>query len=230
MTTSSTAAPGASRRRTLDRDRVIATALEVIDETGLDGLSMRRLGVELGVEAMSLYNHVDNKDDLLDGIVRLLWDEITAAVEYTGDWRRDVWSFALGVQQVAHRHPQAFPLTLNRGALPAQALELTDGLIETLDAAGFGDVIDEVVRTVVGYSAGYLLSELAWYEDPARTPRPTAGSPGTGKDEGAPQPDAQRALLACDTEAQFRFGLEVLLDGLERLRDGHGGHQRHPPD
>lgn len=183
---------------------------------------MRRLGVELGVEAMSLYNHVHNKDDLLDGVVGLLWDEIGAAVALEGSWREDVRAFALGVQQVAHAHPAAFELTFNRGLLPPRALDLAGALAEAFEAAGFDGAVHDAVRTVVGYAAGHMLAEIAWYEDDSHqaAPSPSRAAPADERDSRV---RARQTLLGCDCDAQFEFGLEVLLDGLEALRDGAAG-------
>lgn len=214
-------ATGETARPPLTRERVVSAGLRLIDEDGLDGLSMRRLGAELGVEAMSLYNHVANKGDLLDGIVEHLWEEIAARTEAVGDWRGDVLSFADAVRGVGHDHPAAYLLMFDRWVLPDSAVGVGSGLIGSLRGAGFGDEVEEAVRAIIGYVTGYTLSEIAWYGDPqaapeadlAGGPQPAGGSP---PDERRSQ--AQRTLVECDTDAQFTFGLQVLLDGLEVRR------------
>ncbi|MDP8930343.1 MAG: TetR family transcriptional regulator [Actinomycetota bacterium] len=206
------------QRRPLTRRQVVSAGLRVIDGEGVDALTMRRLGAELGVEAMSLYHHVASKEDLLDAVVELLWEEASTSLELRGTWRDDIHAFAGAVHQTAHDHPSAYPLMLNRGVLPAIAVQVAGTLVGSLRAAGFGPRLDDAVRTVVGYVAGYTMAEVAWYADPAPVTAPASPSEA-GEDRDA---EMRRMLLECDTEAQFSFGLEVLLDGLQRLLDDGG--------
>lgn len=207
-------------RPPLTRERVVSAGLRLIDEDGLGNLSMRRLGAELGVEAMSLYNHVANKGDLLDGIVERLWEEIAARTETSGDWRGDVLSLADAVRGVGHDHPDAYLLMFDRWVLPDSAIGVGSDLIGSLRGAGFGDEVEEAVRAIIGYVTGYTLSEIAWYGDPEAAPE--AGLAGGPRSGGSPpderRSEAQRVFVECDTEAQFTFGLQVLLDGLEVRR------------
>lgn len=231
------ASAGRTDRQTLTRGRVVAGALDLIDREGTDGLTMRRLGGELGVEAMSLYNHVDSKDDLLTGVVELLWEQVADGLRFGDSWREDVRAFAQAVHQVGYQHPTAYPLMVRRGLLPATAVATIGELLGGLRAAGFGAGAEEALRTVVGYVAGYTLAEVSWYGDPAGadgTPAPERaevpageGAPASGpaRHEGsdAAAEAVVRALLDCDLEAQFRFGLEVLLEGLDRVRARQAG-------
>src|SRR6266480_4817426 len=95
-----------TRRKPLSRERILDTALALVDEEGIEALSMRKLGQALGYEAMSLYNHVANKDDLLDGIV----DRVLAETELPrapGDWHAAVRASAISVHDALRRHPWA---------------------------------------------------------------------------------------------------------------------------
>ncbi|MDP8930093.1 MAG: TetR family transcriptional regulator [Actinomycetota bacterium] len=197
----------------LARQAVIEAALRFVDREGSDALSMRRLGSQLGAGTMTLYNHVANKDDLLDAVAELLWNEVSSRISITGDWRADVRAVGQAISRVAWDHPHAYPMMLDRGVVPAGATRIAADLAESLQTAGFDQRTEDAVRTVIGYAAGYTMCEVAWYGDPAAAM--AAGA--------QPQPDAadddegRRMILECDTAAQFAFGLEVLLDGLEQL-------------
>src|SRR6478672_7060360 len=91
-------------RLPLSRDRILRAALELVDESGIDSLTMRRLGQQLGFEAMSLYNHVANKDDVLDGILDLVLDE-SEPPSPEGDWGAAVRTSAISVHEALRRHP-----------------------------------------------------------------------------------------------------------------------------
>src|SRR5258706_5577596 len=99
----------AEPRTRLTRNRVVATAIALADANGIQALSMRKLGVELGVEAMSLYNHVANKDDLLDGMIDGVFGEIDLPTGGT-DWRTAMRLRAISAREVMSRHPSAIGL------------------------------------------------------------------------------------------------------------------------
>lgn len=216
MSETATSTASSEARQPLTREAIVAAALRFLDREGAEALSMRRLGSELGTGAMSLYNHVANKDDLLDAVVQLLWAEVSARTSVTGVWRSDIRSLAEAISQLAWAHPNAYPMMLDRGVLPAEATDVAAGLARSLRAAGFGDWTDHVVRTVLGYAAGYTMCEVAWYGDPAAAmPRPGEQPPAAG--------EGQRIVLECESPEQYAFGLEVLLVGLEQLlQQEHG--------
>ncbi len=131
---------------------------------------MRRLGAELGVEAMSMYKHVSNKDALLDGIVELLWSEVAQSVPDKRDWEPLLRSFAHAVRAMLHRHPLAAPLVFNRAVLPPHLLETFAALLDSLRQAGLDDkTAGQAVRSLFAYAMGYGISELncfgAWRAD-----------------------------------------------------------------
>lgn len=211
-------ATGAQRRGDgrprLSRPQVLTAALAVIDRDGVDGLTMRKLGLEAGVEAMSLYNHVADKGDVLDGVVALLWQEIEAGLPTSGTWQEYVRGLASAVRAVARAHPNAYPLLLTRGTLPPAGLEVSGRLLVWLRDAGFGALAEDATRAIGTYAVSYNLAELAWYGDRPATdgclsadtaPADLAGVAGEG----------WRAMADCDEEAQFDFGLDLLVAGLE---------------
>src|SRR5947209_8441840 len=121
-------------RTPLNRDRVLAAALGLADEAGIEALTMRKLGQALGVEAMSLYNHVANKDDLLAGMV----DRVAGEIELPpagGDWAAAVRVSAISAHAALERHPWATTLMMSRGG-PAR-MRYMDALLRRLREAGF---------------------------------------------------------------------------------------------
>src|SRR2546423_894759 len=128
--------PGAERRGRLNRDRVLRTAIALADTGGIESLTMRKLGVELGVEAMSLYNHVANKSDLLDGMIDSVFSEIDLP---TGDidWRTAMRRRAISAREVLSRHQWAIGLMESRTTPGPATLRHHDAVIGTLRAAGF---------------------------------------------------------------------------------------------
>src|SRR5438270_4020817 len=101
----------ADRRLPLSKERVLHTAISMVDEGGIDSLSMRKLGQALGFEAMSLYNHVARKDDVLDGILDLVLDE-SEPPSPDGDWQTAIRSSAISVHDSLRRHPWAANLLM----------------------------------------------------------------------------------------------------------------------
>src|SRR6266540_1855700 len=121
-------------RAPLSRQQVLRAALDYVDQHGLEALSMHKLGAELGVKAMSLYKHVADKDDILDGIVDLLWDEIPAEPA-AGDWREAIRQLAAALRDLVHRHPHAAALLVCGDCdMTAQFRIGVDLMIHGLDA------------------------------------------------------------------------------------------------
>ncbi|MEO3867688.1 TetR/AcrR family transcriptional regulator C-terminal domain-containing protein [Nonomuraea sp. B12E4] len=130
-----------TRREPLNRERVLDAALELADREGLEGLSMRRLAKSLGVEAMSLYNHVSNKADILDGIAERVFSQVERP-DPALPWQEQVRAAALAMYQAFSRHP-VVPLALatdQSNPTSARALEPIDGLVGALFEAGFDDL------------------------------------------------------------------------------------------
>src|SRR5579863_8133610 len=116
-------------RTPLSRERILRAALDMADGTGLDSLTMRALGQALGVEAMSLYNYVEDKDDLLTGIVELVLSEIDLA-PVVDDWRSDMRATAISAHEALLRHPWATQLILSPSS--ARMIAVRMGYIESI--------------------------------------------------------------------------------------------------
>src|SRR3954469_7310190 len=123
-------------RLPLSRDRILRAALVLADESGIESLTMRKLGRELGFEAMSLYNHVANKDDLLDGILDLVLEE-SEMPSPAGDWAAAVRSSAISVHRALRRHPWACNLLMAPAHIRPARLRYMDALLGRLREAGF---------------------------------------------------------------------------------------------
>ncbi|MWA09550.1 TetR/AcrR family transcriptional regulator [Streptomyces sp. BA2] len=159
----------------LSRERVLATALEVVDRDGLSGLSMRKLGAELGVEAMALYRYAAGKGALLDGLVEAFCQELEgdlAAKPRADDWRRELHRIALATYGVALRHPNMVPLLATRllstplARRPAAVLRSDERVLALLHDAGLGDRRTvQVHRAFTAWLLGYLLVELRAMDD-----------------------------------------------------------------
>lgn len=217
MPTTTAEAPS---RAPLTRDQVLRAALAYVDQLGLDALSMHKLGARLGVKAMSLYNHVDGKNGLLDGLVELLWSDMSPTPPPSGDWREWLRGAAIAIRETVRRHPAAAPLVISRPVVPVSALRVMKAQLDALQEAGFSHVrAVEVIRAVLSYAFGYALSELCW----------SCAAAGAESELGRLRrvsqllpDDVPDDLLAvamdvcgdCDLEAPFQVGLDLMLEGL----------------
>lgn len=159
-------------RTPLTRDRIVRQAVALVDAEGLRELSMRRLGTELGVEAMALYRYVPSRENLLDGIVEMVVDELYADpqvhLEPHGSWQEYLVRLARGVRRMALHHPQVFPLVATRPPAapwirpPLRSLRWVEAFLAALLAQGFS-AADAVYayRAFSSFLLGHLLLELS---------------------------------------------------------------------
>lgn len=205
-----------TERGSLNQERIVLAALRLIDERGLGALSMRRLGAELGVEAMSLYNHLPGKEAILDGVRALLLEEAVAAEapSATGsDWRDALVHTARALRRLWRVHPRAFPL-FSGGVERAYMVgrELSESSLARLTGAGFGprDAI-AAYRSVVRYALGFCLVDGAGQGQPHALSEEEQRSLA----QGSPLLAQLIEEIAADSgEVLFERGLAALLDGL----------------
>lgn len=204
-------------RGRLTRDAVLTAAVDLVEAQGFESLSMRRLAGALGVEAMSLYNHVRDKEALLDGIAQT----VIARMEYpgpSGDWRADLRELARSYRQLAHRHPRTFALATSRRLTSSDGLPPVEAALSVTRAAGFrGADAVHVLRTALAYLTGALLREVG-----ATTVLGGRLVDGYA-DRVADLPPAAFPLVRevaehldfCDHDAEFEFGLDLLVTAIE---------------
>ncbi|MFG2971263.1 TetR/AcrR family transcriptional regulator C-terminal domain-containing protein [Streptomyces sp. NPDC048288] len=208
---------GRGRRPGLTREKVVDAALEMIDRDGPDSFSLRKLAGELGVEAMSLYNHVPNKDALLDGVAEVLLGGVDFAGAGLGTWQERARAHAAAFRAAALRHSKAFTLVLTRPTQSPAALESIRCALAGFPELGLSPrELVHVVRSFAGYTVGMIMRELG--------SAITVGAVEPGQVErrideiaavGDPVLTAAAPYLAVsDHEAEFRHGVELLIAGL----------------
>ncbi|HEX6401088.1 MAG TPA: TetR/AcrR family transcriptional regulator C-terminal domain-containing protein [Actinomycetota bacterium] len=208
-------------RAPLTRDRVIEAALRLMDHEGLEAVTMRRVAREVGVEAMSLYHHVEDKDDLLDGICEQVMTEFRYP-ERTGDWAEDCRRAARAWRRLLKDHPNVMRLFAEQRG-PARSvdsmrpMEFALGLIREAGISNRDTA--QAFHAFGGYIQGFVMMEL--------------GSIAGGSDEAQLTMQAKVAselpedfptlrdvlphFAECDADEQFEFGLDLLIRGLEAM-------------
>lgn len=218
-------------RQRLTREKVLRAALDFVDANGLAALSMHKLGAELGVQGMSLYSHVANKDALLDGIVEAMTWEAQMPPAGGTDWRDALRHLAGEIRGIILRHPAAAPLLVSRRIMPTRRLEQVDAYIRLLMRAGFTeDRAMDVLRTVYMYAHGYALAEACFTACAGCGPWPDGELSQMRRvtemvPRDAPDHLLRLALLfcgRCDTDDQFSLGIELMIRGLD-CKDGEPG-------
>ena len=215
---------GPERRPQLTRERVVAAGIELADRDGIESISMRRLAQELGVEAMSLYTHVRNKDDLLDGMVNAVIGEIPTT---TGGahWKTSLRQMALAARGVVLSHPWAPGPIESRTAPGPATMYYINTVLGVLREGGFTVAQTHHALHILGSRLLGFSQEL--FDDTGDLPPEAAAS--LASQLGATLPYIVEMALAvthdgvlgpCDDDAQFEFALDFILDGLERLRRG----------
>jgi AcrR family transcriptional regulator len=204
-------------RDRLSRRRVLEAALRIVDSEGLTALTMRRLGRELGVEAMSLYRHVPNKDALLDGIVELIVLEIEVPAHVDGDWKEAARQIVRSYRRAAHSHPNAFPLVTMRPLNTPEGLRRLDATFEILRRAGLDEPTAIVAfRTLASYTRGFALEEVTGRAIGAEPLGSDRLDPRALPAEEFPRlAELAPRLVAADRDAEFERGVDLILTGLE---------------
>ena len=216
------AAPEASPPRApLTRDRVLRAALTLADTQGLDALSMRALGAALGVKAMSLYNHMKDKEDLLDGMVELVVSEIEAPSP-AAPWREAMERRAHSAHGVLMRHPWACGLLMSRVNVSPAMLSYINATLACLTRAGFSlPMADHAWNAMDCFIYGFTLQRLNFPFAPNEYAAAAAGYLPSLSEAQYPAMHALTVQVATgghDGLQSLDFGLGLILDGLERLR------------
>jgi AcrR family transcriptional regulator len=214
---------------------VLRAAVELADERGIDALTMRNLGHELGVEAMSLYNHVANKEDLLDGLVEVVVDEVRAATETIeppatpAEWKDVLRRRILEARKVLLRHPWAPDVFESRTDIPSTLLPYYDSVLGLMLEAGFSiDLAHHALHALGTRTLGFTRElfvtggddhEVAPEVMEMEIRQMAVSFPNLAHLMRAISHDPESTLGSpCDDQFEFEFGLDLILEGLERQR------------
>ena len=217
---STSIAGGRTPRIPLTRERVLHAAVALADESGSESLSMRKLGEAVGVEAMSLYNHVANKEDLLDGMIDVVFDEIDLP-SGGKDWKTAMRQRAMSVRRVLSRHGWAIGFMESRSSPGPATLRHHDAVIGCLRDAGFSiELAAHAFSVLDSYIYGFALQERSL---PFHTPEETAelahdnlvGFSAATYPHLAELTTQHVLRPGYDHGNEFEFGLDLILDGLE---------------
>ncbi|MFZ3229403.1 MAG: TetR/AcrR family transcriptional regulator [Pseudobdellovibrio sp.] len=219
-----------ARRLPLTRDRILNTALDLADKSGLESVSMRQVALGLGVEAMSLYKYVSNKDDLLDGLVELVVVQISVPSLDIG-WKQALKERALSERKVLNLHPWAVTLFESTTGTGVTRLRHQNHMTGILRRAGFS--IELALNTLIaltGYVYGFVILEQAWSFHPKAQPKVVKNPASVISETEHPYifelvkfAIAKKSEMAANGTStssgpfvDFEFGLNLILDGLER--------------
>jgi AcrR family transcriptional regulator len=196
--------------------------MALADEGGIDALSMRKLAHELGVEAMSLYNHVANKDDIIDGIVDLVASEMDPPPDGV-DWKTAMRRSAISAHEVLMRHRWAGPLWMSPRKVSPARLRYGDAILGALREGGFSkDVTYHAFHALQSHVLGFTLYLLNFRFDTADLEEMAAGFLRDFPPDEYPylaEHVEQHMEPSDERQSTFEFGLDLVLDSLERLRD-----------
>ena len=205
-------------------------AMRLVDKSGVGALSMRKLARALGVEAMSLYKHVADKDAVLDGLVDLVVREIGMPLAAT-DWRAAMRHHATSTRQVCLRHRWAAALMELRGGQTPIRLRYADAILSLLRTAGFTvPMAYRAFLLIDSYLYGFIMQEANWPSGEGEMAQLAAFLTSQSSPAGYPAlVEAMRYIMSANPQssgfydAEFEHGLDMILDGLERVRGDTAG-------
>jgi TetR/AcrR family tetracycline transcriptional repressor len=212
----------AKARPQLSRERIIGTALEIIDQGGIAALSMRKLGAHLGADPMAVYYYLPNKAALYDGVVEAVYSQIDITeLDRHAPWRELVTAIMLSLRSAIRRHPNALPVLSTRPAYTPAMFQLGEFALEVMQRAGFaaGTVVD-IINCLGTFTVGHVLAEIG---------EPVGGATATAEDVAELVTELEYPHLAkvfaggyaFRPEEQYRMGLRAMLDGFENLLNPH---------
>ena len=210
----------AERRSPLSRERVLRAAVALADDGGIGSLTMRRLGQELGVEAMSLYKHVKNKDDLLDGITDLVLGDIDVPPSGTS-WKEAMRHRAISAHEVLLAHPWAALQAMSRFNIGPGMTRYLDATLGRLREGGFSiDGALDAWHTLDSHIYGFTLQELGLPFEVEEAQQVSADVlQQLPVDEFPHVVEVITKIMKTGRVEDFEFGLDLILDGLERILD-----------
>ena len=213
-------------RTLLNKERVLRSAVELADREGVEGLSMRRLSAELGVVPMALYKHFANKDELLDGMIDVVVAEIDPPRADT-DWKTAVRERILSARRALLRHPWASRVMVSRISPTPTLMSYMDSMIAMFTNGGFTiDLTHHVMHAMGSRMMGFSQELFNDQSDPDNPILPamleamSATYPSIYQLwRAVSHDDASTVGPGCDDQFEFEFALDLILDGIERLRE-----------
>jgi AcrR family transcriptional regulator len=207
----------AKTNRALTRQRVLETALQLIDQDGLEGFSMRKLGAKLGVEAMSLYNYVKNKGAIFDGVIEVLMLQATYPQMPTATPRDELWAYIHALRDVLRAHPQALPLVATNPFRTPATLAVLDRLLATVHRANVQGVqAIYALQSIAGFLFGQTLLNVG--RTPVADFEPGAAGPIVWQRFPAERYPTLHAALPdiaqWNPDQEFDFGLQALFQSI----------------
>jgi len=208
----------------LSRDRVLRAAVDLADREGINALSMRKLGQEVGVEAMSLYNHVRNKEELLNGMIDIVFGEIDLPAA-DAEWSAAMRQRAISARQALKRHPWAIGLMESRAQPGPATLRHHDSVLRNLRTAGFSvELAAHAYSVLDSYIYGFTLNELTLPFD--NSPEKVAEVAGNIMREMPAGEYPYLTEMAVEHAMkpgyhygdEFEFGLALILEGIRKTR------------
>jgi AcrR family transcriptional regulator len=228
-----TAGRGSRQRVPLSRDRVLRAAVRLADEGGIESLTMRRLADDLGAEAMSLYYHVAKKEDILDGLADVIASEVNEAVTQIAPpaepdaWKAVMRRRILAAREVFLRHRWAPAVFEGRTGMSPEVLRYFDGVLGLMRAGGFSyDQAHHALHALGSRALGFTQEMFTPSEGPPQADEAAAALEGlagqfphlAGMLADIVHDDPDSTLGWCDDQSEFEFGLDLILDGLDRIR------------
>jgi AcrR family transcriptional regulator len=215
----------ARRRVPLTTERILRTAVALADEGGVESISMRRIAQELGVVPMALYKHVSNKDEVLDGMIDVVVGEIDPPADGT-DWMTAIRQRVLSARRALLRHPWASRVIESRTAPTPTVLAYMDSMIGIFRSGGFSiDLTHHAMHSMGSRLLGFSQELFDDTDDGAEMPADMLKEMASGYPyiaeltEAIAHDDASVVGSGCDDQFEFEFALDLMLGGLERLRE-----------
>ena len=211
-----------AKRTPLTRDRILSAAMKLADDGGINAVSMRKIAQELGVEAMSLYNHVASKDDIVDGIVDLVAAEIDLAPD-NADWKAAMRRRVISAHEVLLQHPWAASLWMSSQTFGGARMRYADAVLRGFREGGFPEGLTyHAFHVIQCHVMGFTMYVASFDFDVEELERLAADFLETFPVDEYPDLALhirQHSEPGDEHEGTFEFGLDLALDGLERLRD-----------
>jgi AcrR family transcriptional regulator len=204
-----------SEKTALTRGRIVEAAVDLVEEEGVEALSMRRVAARLGVAAMSLYNHVPSKDALLDEVAEQVMSELAFVDDPRADWRDRGRDLCRAFRDVARRHPRCVTLVLTRKGMSPATLRPVEHALDIAADAGFdGPTAIRIMRALMSYALGTIVRENG-FGQMIKYLRPP---PDNVADEFPRVAALVDLLVTDDYEADFEFGLDLLIHAIGLLQ------------